>query len=852
VDKLILKCDLSAGDIVMLTAAVRDLHLSYPNRFLTDVRTLCSDLWVENPYLTSIEDSDPTARIIDCQYPLINRCNTTPAHCLQGFIEFLNGELGLEIKLSACKGDLHLSAQERAWFSQVHELTKEATPFWILASGGKYDVTVKWWARERYQQVVDYFRGKILFVQVGQQGHHHPKLDEVVDLRGRTSLRMLVRLMHHAQGVLSPVTCLMHLAAAVEGKKGAPATRPCVVIAGGREPVHWEQYSGHQFIHTIGALSCCAHGGCWKDRAEPLHDGDQRDEPRHLCTDVVRSLPRCLDLITAKEVIHRIERYYEGGVLSYLSPPQWTAARSGISMTKRNAFDRLPLTSANARVACEQFIRSIPECATVFTGRGIVIAAGGCRYFTNAWVTINLLRQLGCRLPIQVWYLGPQELDQTMAELLRPLNVECVDAFEIRKKTPSRILGGWELKCYAVLNSSFEEVLFLDADNVPVRNPEYLFQASEYQKSGTIFWPDLGSFEKTRYVWELLGLKCPDGPEFESGQMLVNKSRCWRSLSLAMWLNENSDFFFRYLHGDKETFHLAFRKLGEPFTLVQIPVQALPGTMCQHDLQGRRLFQHRNTDKWNLFANNPVVPDFWLEKDCRHYLHLLQQKWLGRVQSSKRSFAAKTTARNSRQPTVVGGMISCRKRDGMREQTLKNLAATDWGDASIFVELDDGVGDDPLEGRARTALKLLGRFLADRNGDYLLFLEDDLKFNFHLRSNLSAWPLLRSRSITLAGLYNPGIMEDACDLGNRAYLVRPDHVYGSQALLLSRRAAQFAVDHWTEEEGVQDLKLSRLVGRMKRPIWYHSPSLVQPLGGESTWGGPLHSAADFDPDWQAG
>src|ERR1700736_1540911 len=39
--RLILRNSLSPGDIVMLTAAVRDLHLSYPGQFLTDTRTPC-------------------------------------------------------------------------------------------------------------------------------------------------------------------------------------------------------------------------------------------------------------------------------------------------------------------------------------------------------------------------------------------------------------------------------------------------------------------------------------------------------------------------------------------------------------------------------------------------------------------------------------------------------------------------------------------------------------------------------------------------------------------------------------------------------------------------------------------
>ena len=165
--KLILKCGFSPGDIVMLTAAVRDLHHWYPGQFMTDVRTRCPELWENNPHITPLSEDQPEVEQIDCSYPLINRANEAPYHCLHGFIEFLNQQLHTSIKPTAFKGDIHLSGQERAWYSQVHEGTGQNTPFWIIAAGGKFDVTVKWWQTERYQEVVDHFRGKILFVQVG-------------------------------------------------------------------------------------------------------------------------------------------------------------------------------------------------------------------------------------------------------------------------------------------------------------------------------------------------------------------------------------------------------------------------------------------------------------------------------------------------------------------------------------------------------------------------------------------------------------------------------------------------------------------------------------------------------------
>jgi hypothetical protein len=645
--KIILKCGLAPGDIVMLTAAVRDLHRCHPGRFLTDVRTVCPDLWQNNPHVTNIPDDDQDAETIECSYPLINKANRAPYHCLHGFIEFLNERLGLTIKPSAFRGDIHLSAQEKIWYSQVHEHTREAIPFWIVSAGGKYDVPIKWWSTSRYQDVLDHFRGSIQFVQVGQQNHHHPKLEGVIDLRGQTSLRELVRLVHHAQGVLCPVTALMHLAAAVETKPRAPRNRPCVVIAGGREPAHWEAYPDHQFIHTNGVLTCCESGGCWKDRVLPLRDGDKRDGRHARCVNVVEKLPRCMDMIVARDVIRRIELYFTGGKVKYLSPSQKLRANRGVLATSTNRFDDLPLNIHNAGMSCDRFIEKIPEYKETYNSRGIVICAGGAKYFSNAWVCINMLRKLGCSLPIELWHLGSREMTPRMKSLVAPLNVECVDALEVRKSFPARRLGGWEVKPYAILHSRFREVLLLDADNVPVANPEGLFQSPQFRKTGAIFWPDYDHQSgKEAPIWKSAGLTRPREPEFESGQIVVDKKRCWDALQLTLWFNENSDFYYQYIHGDKETFHLAFRRMRKSYSLVGKPIHALAGTMCQHDFDGRRIFQHRNRLKWTLESENQRVEDFWFERECLDYLEELKDFGLARSKAARDSSAGRGSGEN--------------------------------------------------------------------------------------------------------------------------------------------------------------------------------------------------------------
>jgi ADP-heptose:LPS heptosyltransferase len=220
----------------------------------------------------------------------------------------------------------------------VQERTKKEIPFWVVAAGGKYDFTAKWWSSSRYQQVVDYFAGKIQFVQVGELHHYHPPLRGVIDLRGLTDTRQLVRLVYHSQGVLCGVTFLMHLAAAVETRGRKELTRPCVVVAGGREPPQWEAYPRHQFLHTVGALPCCERGGCWKSRTLPLGDGSEKDLPRNLCVNVVHGMPRCMDMISVEDVISSIEIYFEGGRCDYLTAAQFAAAQTVVRQPVASEF----------------------------------------------------------------------------------------------------------------------------------------------------------------------------------------------------------------------------------------------------------------------------------------------------------------------------------------------------------------------------------------------------------------------------------------------------------------------------------------------------------------------------------
>ena len=350
--RILIESTLGAGDIVVLTGVIRDLHRGYPSQFAVEVRTSYPEFWYYNPHLRSFPDCDTQVERVVCGLKhLSTEPNAIPRRYFDLFLADLRNQIGVEVSATRIAGDIHLSPNERLSPDPVNQLLGAKIPYWIISTGGKYDITTKWWSSERHQKVVDTFKDRILFVQVGLAEHHHPPLNGVLDLRGRTSIRELVRLMYGAQGVLCGITSLMHLAAAVPLRYADRGERPCVVIAGGREPSLLVQYPGHQFIHNVGMLPC-SRSGCWKTRTKVLNDGSEYDRPEHQCTELAGELPRCMDLITVADVCRRIEGYFEGGVTEYLQGYQIEVARrADRSRSRRPTSAFLPQIEPRAVVA---------------------------------------------------------------------------------------------------------------------------------------------------------------------------------------------------------------------------------------------------------------------------------------------------------------------------------------------------------------------------------------------------------------------------------------------------------------------------------------------------------------------
>jgi glycosyltransferase involved in cell wall biosynthesis len=285
------------------------------------------------------------------------------------------------------------------------------------------------------------------------------------------------------------------------------------------------------------------------------------------------------------------------------------------------------INEGNALRLLNEAVAGVSPCPGGFEGRGVVIVGGGIRYFPCAWVCIRMLRECGCVLPIELWHLGNEEMTAQMCELVAKYGVTCIDGRAKAVEQHMNDLGGWELKPFSIMHSRFREVLLLDADNFPLVDPEFLFDATEYLEHGAVFWPDYGKLKADDRMWELTGVLFQDERAFESGQVLIDKTRCWEPLLLTMWFNRNSNFWYRYIFGDKDTFHFAWRKLDRLYAMPTHGVSHLPHAMAQHDFTGRRIFQHRNRAKWVLSGWNPRMEEFEKEDRGFAFLNDLRELW---------------------------------------------------------------------------------------------------------------------------------------------------------------------------------------------------------------------------------
>ncbi len=300
------------GDMFMFTCAVRDFKRAFPD-VRVNVLSTCGHIWDYNPYVDrtlqpyylngktletiKAEDFGVNTNVLKIGPGwLTNKSNSLDWHFANAYRISIEQQLGIQIPQGESRGDIWMTKEEY----DAPRVTEK--PYWIIVTGGEKGWGCKMYPSVRWQEVVDQ-NPDILFYQLGAASDNHLKLKgpNVVDYIGKTEdrqngIRDLFKLFLNAEGSIGLVSFHMHLSGAL-GK-------PCVVVAGAREPVSFTRYAGHQYISNDGCLPCAV-TACWHCDI-------------NACTNLVTTdekMPKCVDMIKSEDVTRYINRYYEGGRL---------------------------------------------------------------------------------------------------------------------------------------------------------------------------------------------------------------------------------------------------------------------------------------------------------------------------------------------------------------------------------------------------------------------------------------------------------------------------------------------------------------------------------------------------------
>lgn len=186
------------------------------------------------------------------------------------------------------------------------------------------------------------------------------------------------------------------------------------------------------------------------------------------------------------------------------------------------------------------------------------------------------LREKGCVLPIEVWHYD--ELDSKDIALLSKIDkVAVMNMKDYISESLDRDGGKlFSMKAAILLYTNFEEILFLDSDNIAATDPTLLFDSPAFKETGAIFWPGFTIFKldfwKTKAdnpIWQLLELECTNEYEQESGQIMIRKTpQVYKALQLTLYFQRQRGIYSELLLGDKDTFRLAWRILKVPYHMV--------------------------------------------------------------------------------------------------------------------------------------------------------------------------------------------------------------------------------------------------------------------------------------------
>ncbi|EOR01323.1 hypothetical protein E3P89_01078 [Wallemia ichthyophaga] len=207
------------------------------------------------------------------------------------------------------------------------------------------------------------------------------------------------------------------------------------------------------------------------------------------------------------------------------------------------------------------------------TTKGLVITAGNKDTHERAITSLKMLRSMNFTWPAEIFQYRDEHLSSELNQTYASLNATVRYVQGVSKDLMSDDQHNYQIKAHAIRDSSFREVLYMDSDNIPIRNPDFLFDDPMYADPSSprvTFWPDFQKDHPANPIWRILGISCQsDEWRIDSGQIMFDKAgndgMNLAALHIAALMADNHKYWFKLAGGDKDTFRYAFHLLRIPY-----------------------------------------------------------------------------------------------------------------------------------------------------------------------------------------------------------------------------------------------------------------------------------------------
>ncbi|KAJ5492151.1 Alpha-mannosyltransferase [Penicillium expansum] len=245
----------------------------------------------------------------------------------------------------------------------------------------------------------------------------------------------------------------------------------------------------------------------------------------------------------------------------------------------------------------EDIKKSDKELKPIHTpGKRGLVSTAGSTYLPVFVSSLRMLRRAGSTLPVELYMKDATEHEKHVCnEVLPKLDARCLVLADVVGKN---IIEHYQLKIFAVLFSSFEEIVWMDADCFPLGKPEDLLDSEPFKTNGLVTWPDFWASSASPLYYRISRQQAPSmaaRQSSETGAFLVSK----KTHSLALLLAAET----------KKPFIQAASAVGAPFYTVSERVQAI-GHANADGLSGSAMAQSDPREDFAL-----IQQDKWRVKD---------------------------------------------------------------------------------------------------------------------------------------------------------------------------------------------------------------------------------------------